>query len=359
MTGLDTTIIDTIPQPDALPAAAGWFIFLSYLTYYLHLIFTGTMFGVSVMAVVGHARGKNDPLWNALGSRMSRILPFTIAFAVNLGVAPLLFLQVLYGNFFYSAAIVIGMPWILLIPVLIVGYYMAYWLVFKRESSPGRKTVLSVIISLTLAWAAFMLVNINTLMMVPKNWHSYFSSPGGLSLNLSEPTLVPRFIFYIFLFLCIGAAFGALFYRIKSKEKEAELGRNFAANAAAAFALLSIPAFAYFLLSLPKNIKSVFLTGSMVWTIVMILFVVGLLLVALLNSRKKSIAAALVLAAALILFVLVRNHIRSLYLQPFKEKFSPLAANTQYDVMILFFIILVLGLGLAAWLLFKTAREYK
>ncbi|MEE9203583.1 MAG: hypothetical protein V3U08_01100 [Nitrospirales bacterium] len=44
-----------------------------------------------------------------------------MAFAIVLGVAPLLFIQVLYGQLFYTAAILVGRVWILLILVLILA----------------------------------------------------------------------------------------------------------------------------------------------------------------------------------------------------------------------------------------------
>jgi len=87
-------LLTIIPNPDPIPVAPGWFSFLSYLTYFLHLLAVGIMFGISLFAILGHLKGKQDEKWAMFGSRMSKILPFSIAFAVNLGVAPLLFRQV-------------------------------------------------------------------------------------------------------------------------------------------------------------------------------------------------------------------------------------------------------------------------
>jgi hypothetical protein len=348
-----------IPNPDPLPVAPGWFSFLSYLTYFFHFIAVGVMFGASLFSVMGHLKGKHDEKWKMFGYKMSKILPFTIAAAVNLGVAPLLFLQVLHGNFFYPASIIIGIPWLLLIPILIAAYYSAYGIAFKKKNSLKRKSFLSVTITALLAWVGFMLVNVNTLMMVPGRWNTYFSSMSGMNLNLSEATLYPRFLLYIFLFLTIGGMFTALFYKIKHKAEEASLGFHFGSTSAGYFGILTIPLFIYFLLSLPAGIKNVFLGGSAAWLLLSLIFVLSLLISAVLNFKRKTITSLSILAAGLVIFVLIRNHIRHLYLEPFAEKFATLSSSTQYDVLVLFFFILALGLILVTWLLAKTAKEYK
>lgn len=352
-------ILKFIPEPDGLPVPAGWFLLLLGVTYYLHLLAAGTMFGVSAAAVLGHFKGRSDPGWKNLGSRLSKILPFSIALAVNMGVAPLLFLQVLYGNFFYTASILIALPWILLIVFLIAGYYLAYWIIFKKEGTARVKAMLSFLVTVILGWIAFMLVNVNTLMMTPGRWPvKYFSSPAGHNLNLSESTLWPRYVFYLFLFMTIGGTFIALYYRItKDRFQEARLASHFGSMAAGYFGFFSIPLFILFIIRLPGEIKEAFLGGSAVWTAAAVFFVALLLVFGYLSLKGKRSPAAVLLALDLVIFVLIRSHIRYLYLRPFREKLALPASVNQSGVMILFFMILLSGLGLLIWLLVKTARD--
>ena len=164
-------------------------------------------------------------------------------------------------------------------------------------------------------------------------------------------------IFYIFLFIAIGGVFTALFYKIKNKEKEANLGFNFAAAVSGYFALLAVPAFVYFVLTLPAEIKKVLFGGSVFWLGLVVVFLLLLLLTGFLNFKKKIVGAALLFTAGLVIFVFIRNFIRGLYLKPFAEKFSVVSGNTQYGVMALFFVVLAAGLVLIAYLLVRTARE--
>lgn len=51
------------------------------------------------------------------------LLPSVTAYAITLGVAPLLFVQLLYGQFFYSSsALRLGWAWLALIGLLLVVY---------------------------------------------------------------------------------------------------------------------------------------------------------------------------------------------------------------------------------------------
>lgn len=346
-----------IPNTDPLPVSYGWFQFLSYLTFYFHFLSVGVMLTTAVAAASGYIRGKKNPEWMALGRRMSQVLPFTIAFAINLGVAPLLFVQVLYGNFFYTAAILMGIPWLLLVLFLIITYYWAYWMAFKGKDDVNLRARFSVYISVLLGLAAFMLVNVNTLMMTPGRWESYYNHPGGFHLNLSEGSLYTRFVLDLFLSAAVGGMFLALFYRVKDKLVESKKGFVIGKAFFAYFSYLSVPAFMFFLLSLSDLQGDVFMGKNLEWTSFCIFFGLGLFISAFFAFKKKIVFASVLFLSNLILFVFIRDHIRQIYLFHFTVKFPRLGQHTQYDIMTLFFAILAIGLVLVGWLLLKVSRE--
>src|SRR6476620_4982881 len=53
-------------------------------------------------------------------------LPFVLSAAITAGVAPLLFLQILYQREFYTANLLLFNRWMAILPVLIAGFYMLY-----------------------------------------------------------------------------------------------------------------------------------------------------------------------------------------------------------------------------------------
>ena len=62
-------------------------------------------------------------------------LPFGLGLAITAGVAPLLFLQILYKESFYTANLLLFHRWMALVPVLIIGFYLLY--VGKSETARG------------------------------------------------------------------------------------------------------------------------------------------------------------------------------------------------------------------------------
>ena len=94
-----------IPAPDAIPVPWGWFYALLMLTFLLHILVMNAMLGGGIITLISTLRsGKQD---NLVAREFSYKWPYTIAFAVNMGVAPLLFVQVLYGQFYYTSSILI------------------------------------------------------------------------------------------------------------------------------------------------------------------------------------------------------------------------------------------------------------
>ncbi|MFC1557484.1 hypothetical protein ACFL5L_05825 [candidate division KSB1 bacterium] len=187
----------TIPLPDALPLPAPvWlFMLLLYVTFLIHVIFMNILFGGTFIAGVSYIRGKHDQRHLILAKKIYSFLPVAIAFTVNFGIAPLLFVQVLYGNFMYSSSILMAVAWISVIPLVILGYYGTYTLRFKWDKFMKFRTFLIICIPLVFAAVAFMFVNNMTLMLKPETWlRHYFVNPsvvrrGGLP---QIPPHVPR-----------------------------------------------------------------------------------------------------------------------------------------------------------------------
>ncbi|MCA1796739.1 MAG: hypothetical protein LC645_04195, partial [Geobacteraceae bacterium] len=112
-----------IPTPDAIPVPWGWFYVLLMLTFLLHLLLMNAMLGGGIIALISSLRKKEQSL--LISKEFSYKWPYTIAFAVNLGVAPLLFIQVLYGHFIYTSSILMAVWWFSIVVLLILAYYSA------------------------------------------------------------------------------------------------------------------------------------------------------------------------------------------------------------------------------------------
>jgi hypothetical protein len=108
---------------------------LLIITLFLHIILMNVMLGTGIIALVNHFRRGSDsePLTREIAGK----LPFAIAFTVNFGITPLLFVQVLHGHFFYTSSVLMANFWLFVIAFLISGYYMAYIYDYKYDALQG------------------------------------------------------------------------------------------------------------------------------------------------------------------------------------------------------------------------------
>ena len=115
-----------IPPLDPSPVPAPIWIFkaLLYTTFLIHIVLMNLVLGGSLMAVYYGFKGKEKHI-DAAGV-LAKMLPWAMPFTVTFGVAPLLFVQVIYGPLFYSASIPMGVPFLMIFPVVIAAYYMMY-----------------------------------------------------------------------------------------------------------------------------------------------------------------------------------------------------------------------------------------
>ena len=196
-----------IPAPDPLllPLSPLVLKVLLLVTFSLHLMAVNLGVGGSLIAAFQALRGQPED--RELVRRLAPMLPAAVTFAITLGIAPLLFVQLSYGPFFYSASVLMAVPWLALIFLLMAGYALLYRFVDSTASDTFR-VASGIAGALLLLSVGFLLVNVTTLSLRPDLWTGQAaSSPHGLGLNLADPTLWPR---YLHLAVSIPAVAGLL-----------------------------------------------------------------------------------------------------------------------------------------------------
>lgn len=180
------------PDPLPLPMAPAALKALLLLTFTLHLMAVNLGVGGSVITAVHALRG--TPRDRDLVRRIAPMLPSAVTFAITLGVAPLLFLQLTYGPFFYTASVLTAVPWLAMIFLLMAGYTLLYR--FTGSAGSERLHAASGITgALLLLAVGLMLVNVTTLSLRPDLWAAQAAaSPHGLRMNTADPTLWPRYL---------------------------------------------------------------------------------------------------------------------------------------------------------------------
>jgi len=123
----------TLPNYEFLSAPLWLVTTLHILTLSLHFVAMNFLLGGAILVVrAGWRRGSGPTLVS-----LTRLLPTTMAATVTLGVAPLLFLQLVYPRQAYAAAIVSGWFWLMVVAAVLIAY-AALYICAGRSERAGR-----------------------------------------------------------------------------------------------------------------------------------------------------------------------------------------------------------------------------
>ncbi|WP_028573532.1 hypothetical protein [Desulfonatronovibrio hydrogenovorans] len=345
-----------VPIADTIPTSWGWFYFFLVLTFILHLLLMNAMLGTGIISLVRLVRKGNEAC--PVCKDFSLKLPYKIAFTINFGVAPLLFLQVLYGQFIYVSSIMMAVYWLSVVGILVILYYSAYIYDFKYDQWPQLRVYflgLSVVLALVIA---FMFTNNMTLMLSPEKWTGYFENRSGTMLNLGDPTLIPRYLHFVVASVAVGGLVMAINWKLKADPKGTEYidqGMTWFSYAT----IVQIAVGLWFLISLPQEIMLLFMGGSMLHTGIFLVGLCGVGLILVFSFKKMVWATAGGLILTITFMVLMRDLVRNAYLAPYYHP-SERVVIPEYAPLFIFLIVFVLGLGAVFYMLrlaFEAGKE--
>ncbi|MDR0704193.1 MAG: hypothetical protein LBF88_04320 [Planctomycetaceae bacterium] len=201
MQPVDTTLLPGMPAPF-------WFVqFFKVVGFVLHLIPMGLWFAglpVAVLCALGDCLHSQRYVQRMFGQ-----FPIIMALGINFGIVPLLFLQTTYYKSFYTATVLMAWHWILVIPILIVGYYALYLAAFSCKNKDSNdclcnknnqrrhcKTVFyGMIASIGLITIGILISNGLTLMVRSDLWAgimeqtNHYGATTGVANNMQDATL--------------------------------------------------------------------------------------------------------------------------------------------------------------------------
>ncbi|HAI10883.1 MAG TPA: hypothetical protein DCM28_04220 [Phycisphaerales bacterium] len=119
--------------PFDYPLPTAFYLFWYVLTLVIHVVFMNYVLGGITYLGLSTLAGR--PNRNQLALMLRDWMPFAIGVAITAGVAPLLFIQILYQKAFYTANLLLFHRWMIILPILIVGFYLAYLLKTKMVAN--------------------------------------------------------------------------------------------------------------------------------------------------------------------------------------------------------------------------------
>ncbi len=346
-----------IPFPDPLPAPWGLLHFLLILTFILHLLVANIMLGGIAILWVNSLKKVRDPAGVERDRKLAAKLPFTIALAINFGVAPLLFLQVMYGQFIYVSSVLMAGYWISIFILIILAYYAIYLHNFKFEQLGRARSWVMGASCLLFLVVGYIFTNSLVLAINPGEWEQYFHNPAGGLLPSGDISLWPRFLHFVFASLALGGLAVALWEGRRSKrgdEQSAALVRQgFIWYGVATIVNFIIGAL--YLGTLPADVVMQVVFGQKLTGVI---FLVGVAVsaasipAAFAQQAKLTVICALV---SVVFMVLFRFAVRTAYLAPYLEP-DKLPISTQISPVVLFILALLICVGLVVYMFRLTWR---
>lgn len=354
--------VDPIP----LPAPIWLFKLLHDVTLALHLsavelLLGGIILGLTLLTL-GRAKGSSE--YQQAAGVLAHRLPTVMAFVINLGVPPLLFAQVLYGRALYTSSVLIGAYWISVIFLLMASYYGLYFSAKRAEhQKPWTATgFASLLLVLTIA---FIYSNNMTLMLRPQSWAGmYQHSPGGLQWNTADPTMFPRWLFFVVGSLpAAGVASMLLGKRPHLEDSAKQVLWRIGAVAAVVGIVVQAGLAQVAISAQPASVVStvmqnpfyvLFAYGWMA-TAVLVLLAAGAAVFSR-TSLPIAIAAALAVFLNIASTVMVRDGIRDVTLRMVGFEVWDRQVVTNWSVVGLFLFLFVAALGVIGYLIVIAAK---
>jgi hypothetical protein len=365
-------MIPTIPQPDPVPLPGPeWLIWgLLILTFFLHLVPMNLVLGGSLLGALARVRARRGdrPHEAALAHVIVKAMPVLISAAVSMGVAALLFLQVLYGRVFFVSSVLMGWWWLGVILLLILAYYGAYLLAFREQVLGAAGSVLAWSIAAVVGLIALIYGNNMTMMLKPQELPGLYAATGtGVLLNLGDYTLVPRHL-HMFLGAVAVTGLGIAVFGAIRLSSEAEFGRwavRYGSAACGIATALNVFVGLWWLAALPREVLLRFMGQDLAAVVVLVagilLTISGAALLILAGAAKDARpgpfvwGAAATLLPGIVLMILTRDTVRSASLDV--ARFERVAwVVPQWGPIVIFVVLLAVALASVAWMVRALVR---
>lgn len=362
-----------VPTPDVLPLPAPAIVFkiLLVVTFLLHVIPMNGVLGGNLVVFGSLLAGRNKPDSHAarMGRDLSRVLPIFISWAITFGIAPLLFVQVIYGQTFFPSTILIGWYWYALIPLLIIGYYGVYLLRENWDRLGGKAPFLSLGVSLFFLFIGWLWATNLALNHRPDTWmQHYLDHPAGTHLLIPDPMLIPRYLHFLVGATAVSGIIVAVMGWIKQRSEPEyggaviKMGSHIFLGATGVQVAVGI----WFLLSLPSEKMWLFLGKDLVASGLFGLALVGgiaalgLFFMAASKRSGKLVGAGVgAISVTLSSMLVMRQLLRQAYLEPEVVDVSAMPMEPQWLVIVIFLALFVWGIVYIARLLALYVGSFK
>jgi hypothetical protein len=255
------TMLKTLQDPMGVPFYPFFFQLLMVLTFAVHILFVNFTVGLSFLSAYGFVRG--GAYWGGLSSSLAKATTPNASLAILFGIAPLLFMQVVYDPFWYASNM-LSAAWALgFILILMLGYGLTY--VFYLKGKQDKRAVFGAIG--LLSFALFLLAGaimhvLGYQLLQPEKWFQWYVKDGGV--HASGTSLhsfqLPRFLHFMVPAFALAGLFLMLYawyFKDRPDKDRQHLARIAGTGAKMAFLFTAVQAAIgiWWLFSLPSAFR--------------------------------------------------------------------------------------------------------
>lgn len=184
--------VETAAFPAGIAGPSLWYLLLYGLTLLLHVAFMNyVLWGAIVLAAAGLHRGT---ALRTMAHVAKDWLPSALSGAITAGIAPLLFVQILYQQEYYTANLLSFHRWMAILPVLVAAYYMLYFVKAKRMAAhPRSQAALSACVAACIVFVAWSWIENHLLSLDRGAWRTQYAEG---RMVYASAAILPRLAFF-------------------------------------------------------------------------------------------------------------------------------------------------------------------
>ncbi len=355
--------LQVLRDPFGLPFYAWMFQGLLVLTFTLHILVVNLAVGGIAVAMYCHFKG--GEYRRRLSRALAQASTINISVAIVLGVAPLLFVQVIYDPFWYASNSLSAWWAMAFLLAITIGFLSLYVFYLKRQKDPDAWGGYAVLSLVAVVAAGVIISALSVQALVPARWLEWYAGCGrlnttGTGLYYFEVGRFLHFMVPAFINIGIFMMLYAWYFRPRPDHDAGYLdwvGRSGARLAKVGLMVEIVTGF-WWLLTLPGNLH--FMRNPYMWAGAGLgLVLLGLFYRAAGNPDRFALPLAFLSFVIVLLMSVARELLRMGYLGLYNYSIYDYKVNVDWGSTALFLATFVLGLVIIAYplmVVFKLGR---
>lgn len=331
-----------LPDYNFLSAPLWLITVLHLVTLTLHFVAMNFLVGGIMVILFGRFQDR----WNnPTVQKFVKLFPNAMAATVTLGVAPLLFVQLVFHRQTYAASIVSAWFWLNIVTAVIIVYYLLYGAAFTKKVSGGCRGCYLIWSLVGLVYVSWVYSTVFSMAERPDLYASlYAAGQSGLTVNFDIGGWIFRWLHMLTGALTVGAFFVG--WLGKDDDTAFKIGKGFYLWGMVGAMIIGLA----YLFSMGEHILPFMRSSAVWWLTLAILLSLGSLHF---YFKRRFIPAALTLFVSLLSMVIIRYVIRLIQLEGASVPFEPtsLPVKPQWGIFLIFLVFFLVAVGIVWYML--------